>query len=91
MRNAHLYRICTEDVNGEQTREIVSRHFDGFTLLRGDGVWKGGSEKALVIEIMGKGDPGEHAAVALLCEDLKEANVQDSVLVEVLAATNYLI
>ena len=92
MKNVRLYRICTEDVGADRTREIIGRHFDGFTLLYGEGFYKGVAEKALVIEILGGvDDPTEPARINALCEDLKVENHQEAVLVEVLESANYLI
>lgn len=93
MGTTKLYRICTEDVRGDCTRAIVSRHFDGFTLLKGTGYWKGTPEPALVIEILGTDEqgPGEGARIRALCEDLKTENHQEAVLVEVMEATHHII
>jgi hypothetical protein len=91
MENANLYRICTEDVNRENTRKIVSKYFDGFTLLSGEGIWKGSKENALVVEIFGNGDAGEPAVIGMLCEDIKAENKQEAVLLQVVEVKGYLI
>ena len=91
MESSNLYRICTEDVNRENTRKIIGRYFDGFTLLSGEGVWRGSQENALVIEILGDGEPGERAVISALCEDIKAENQQEAVLLQVVEMKGYLI
>lgn len=91
MKPVNLYRICTEDVGADRTKEIIGKHFDGFTLLYGEGVWKGISERALVVEIMGDGSADESLRIGALCEAIKAENHQEAVLLEVVEASNYIV
>jgi hypothetical protein len=91
METTNLYRICTEDVNRDKTRAIIGKYFDGFTLLSGEGIWKGSRENALVVEIFGDGSPGESAVVSMLCEDIKAENRQEAVLLQVMEVRGYMV
>lgn len=77
-----LYRIFTED--GKQYREnvkqIVNRHFDGYTLLSGRGYWKGKGERSLVIEVVCGKD--KENAINSIANEIKVANLQEAVLIQ---------
>jgi len=49
-----LYRIYTEDVKDrrEHLERVVGSWFEGYTILRGTGIWKGQREDTTIIEIM---------------------------------------
>lgn len=75
-----LYRLYTEDKNRETVKEIVSKYFDGYTLLSGEGVWKGNEEKSLVIEIYTLDHNAEHV-IQKIADEIEIRNEQESVLV----------
>lgn len=60
------YRIHTEHV----APAIIGRYFDGFTILKGQGVYKGKAENTVIIEILGTADDGPK--VRSLAADIRE-------------------
>ncbi len=83
-----LYRIFTEDRNRRAVRRIVSAEFDGFTIIPSQGSWKGRLEKSLVIEIIGNRIMSK---IKKLAQKIKKANEQESVLIEVIQNTDFLV
>ena len=86
-----LIRICTEDTNSERTRELTSEYFDGFTLLRGMGVWKGKLEPSLIIEITTENNVAPtvyDAKIEALVDLIKRENKQECVLVQYINSHN---
>lgn len=75
-----IFRIYTEDKNRDTIKGIVGKFFDGYTLLSGEGMWKGTSEPCLVIEIV-TDHKGSNGMVNRIAEDIKRANQQEAVLV----------
>lgn len=73
-----MYRIFTEDVHRERIEELVSAHFDGFTLIPAIGFWKGARESSLIIEI----ETDDVVSVRELADSIKFANAQESVLIQ---------
>jgi hypothetical protein len=73
------YRIYTEDLYRADVQKIVGDYFDGFTLLSGDGVWKGALENALVIEIVT--ERANEGWIRELSRRIRQKNQQESVLV----------
>ncbi len=70
------YRIYTENKNPERLKELTSLCFDGFTVIRTTGFWKGAPESALIIEIY-----TENAElVRALAGAIKRNNKQEAVL-----------
>lgn len=74
------FKIYTEDKNRDGIKGIVGRFFDGYTLITGEGVWKGISEPCLIIEIV-TDHQGSNGMVNRIAEDIKRINQQESVLV----------
>lgn len=74
-----LYRIYTE--TKPNLGEIVSRTFEGFTILKGTGYWKGQSEESSVIEIMLPVDAFEQRKVRDVARTIQSENKQQAVLV----------
>lgn len=75
-----LYRIFTENKNHAQVERIISKHFDGFTIVKADGYWKLIKEGSLVIEIV---TPKTNKnKVTKLAKEIKEYNTQEAVLVQ---------
>lgn len=87
-----IIRICTEDKNHEQVRELCAKRFDAFTIYHGLGAWKGVLEPSLTIEIAIIGAPfGWQEAVVTLARDIKALNRQEAVLIEYIESANVLI
>jgi hypothetical protein len=76
-RETATYRIFTEDVNRSKVLELAGKRFKGFTVTIGTGYFEGQPEDALILEIVTSDTPG----VALLAEEIRKANKQESVLV----------
>ena len=76
-----LYRIFTENKKPRQVEQLVSQVFDGFTLVKTCGFWKGKPERGLLIEIDAVGDE-KRDAVFKLAEALGALNDQESVMVQ---------
>jgi len=85
LRENMVYRIYTEKKNVKAISQIVSEHFDGFTILFGRGYWEGKPEKSMVIEIIT--DPIfqstnrlDERCINLICRKIKGLNRQDAVI-----------
>jgi hypothetical protein len=75
-----VYRLFTEDKNHKDIEKIVSRYFDGFTIIPALGYWKGERERSLIIEISSETD--EESQIRQLASEIKLYNHQQSVLIE---------
>lgn len=67
------YRIHTQHV----APNMVARHFDGFSIVRAQGFWKGKAEDAVIIEILGTVDDGPK--VRTLASEIREQYRQHEV------------
>jgi len=76
-----LLKIYTEDIKREKLLKLVSRYFQGFTMYKTTGYWKGLSEKSLCFEIIPDSLFNYHEQVKRLCKDIKIMNSQESVMV----------
>lgn len=74
-----LYRLYTEDKNREGIEQIISKYFDGFTLIPAIGYWKGNKEQSLIVEILS--DKDVLPVVEQIAEEIKRVNDQQSVLI----------
>ena len=70
------YRLYTE--NKKNIDGITSKLFDGFTLLKGTGYWRGKREGCLIIEILAD---KETKNIEVLANTIKRVNKQESVYV----------
>ena len=70
------YRIYTEDL--KDTERLVRKYFNGFTVFKGIGYWKGSQERNLTIEILTPYQ--ELDKIRLLVNDIKKTNHQEAVL-----------
>lgn len=77
--NMILYRIYTEDKNRSEVIERVTRDFDGFTVMTGDGYWKGKVENCLILEIITSSD--NHDKILRIAEWIEVHNDQESVVI----------
>lgn len=74
-----LYRIFTEDKNQDELEKLVTKHFDGFTVVKGSGFWRAQKENSLIIEIV---TDDTDAKINALAGDIKRLNGQEAVLVQ---------
>ncbi len=84
-----LYRILTENKNLDNVKKLAAAHFDGFTIYKAVGYWKGNEEESLVIEIWAQ--EKDEAMVRALAEKIKVINSQESVLIQELSGTGYFV
>lgn len=84
-----LYRIYAERKNLEQIKRIVSDQFPGFTLIQAEGFWRLQREDSLIIEICCP--KSEREQINELAAKIRDANKQESVLVQELQNDNWLI
>jgi hypothetical protein len=81
-----LYRIQTESDHmncrhrefRENIVKIVSRYFDGFTIINCQGFWKGKPEDSVIIEIIGNDEIEKIKAIA---DEIRPVNRRECVLV----------
>lgn len=71
------YQIMTEDKNRGAVLNILDAHFDGYTVVYGEGRWKGKSEQSMVIIVL----TDRPVSVQMAAEEIKLVNQQESVLV----------
>lgn len=74
---ATTYRLYTEDLPG--LAALCGRHFDGFTLLKTTGYWRGFQEAGAVVEVVGT--TLDVRRIHSLAEDIRRTNGQTAVLV----------
>jgi len=72
-----LFRIYTENKNPKRLEELISLCFDGFTVIKTKGFWKGASESALLIEIYTENSE----LIRALANAIKKNNKQEAVLI----------
>lgn len=73
------YRLYTEDVNRDAILGIVGKYFQGFNVSEMVGYYKGGREKALVIEILAPLSRGH--VIRFISKVIAQRNNQDCVMV----------
>jgi len=81
MENKMWYRIITE--SHRLVPDIVSRYFEGFTILRGEGFWRGKPESCMVIEI-NTNDQQHYQKIEAICREVKLECNQEEILVQIL-------
>jgi hypothetical protein len=85
------FRIYTERTNENDIARIVSKHFNGFTLIPATGFWKGISEPRLIIEIDAAESPYSRAQVREIAEHIQQLNNQECVLITEAETRSYLV
>ena len=78
-----LYRIITENKDGDKTKNLVADHFNSFTTYCAYGCWHSTWESSLIIEIDDNTlsiDTGYR--VGVLAKLIKVQNKQEAVLVQ---------
>ncbi len=86
-----LYQIYTEDKNRYTVQHIVSREFQGFSIINASGYYKGEREDAVIIEIIGDCSIDDDACVLRfelekvrrVSQIIKEHNEQECVLITI--------
>jgi hypothetical protein len=77
-KSMKLFRIYTENKNYESIiKPILETAFDGFTVFRGSGNWKGNNEESLLIEIYTENIGFIHS----VADKIGKYNSQENVLV----------
>ena len=71
------YDIHTENKNEAWIKNLLSIGFDGFTIVKGAGFWKGDEEKTLDIVIY----TDNPILIGAMAERIKHHNKQEAVLV----------
>lgn len=71
------FDIHTENKNARWIENLLSIGFDGFTIVKGAGVWEGAKEKALDIIIY----TDNASLIRAMAERIKHHNKQDAVLI----------
>jgi len=86
-----IHRIITENKNYEQTAQLVSEHFGGFTIITATNYRQGRPEHSLVIEICPDakaGDGETRTQIDKLAYAIKKQNGQQAVMVQRIACQN---
>jgi len=86
-----LVRIFTQNQNYDKVKKLVGQYFDGFTIIKAEGVWQGSSEHSLIIEIAGMFDTADCDKIDQLCYAIKKLNKQDKILVQKIQCNSELI
>jgi len=84
-----LYRIYTENKNQPEIEKIAGKFFDGFTVIKSKGFWRLQGENSLILEI--EAPDVEKEKVEELAKAIKEANAQESVLIQELKNSSWLV
>lgn len=62
-------------------KNVVSRHFAGFTVIDADGFWEGSGERTIIIEILAGTDDNAADLVQAIADRYKKEFYQDSVMI----------
>jgi hypothetical protein len=76
MREQTIHRLYTEQKNKRVITRLLSEHFQSFTLQPVTGYYRGNSEKAIVVEIVG----ATPLTIRKVAEQIKKMNGQKSIL-----------
>ena len=76
-----LYRIHTENKHRKFIEQLVSERFDGFSIYKQVGYWRGKREKSLCVEIMSD-SPAAEWNISRMCKAICGYNKQECVLVQ---------
>ena len=84
-----LYRIYTERKRVKAIRDIVSSHYEGYTLTGATGYWRKTREKSLIVEIITEAK--ELDKIRIIAEKIKSLNKQEAVLIQEIANNQLLV
>ena len=80
-----IYRLIVGVESSDKLSTIVKQYVDSFTILHGEGFWRGSSEPCTIIEIDTLGtEYNPPARVKSIVDDLKLEYNQECVLVQIL-------
>lgn len=82
-----MFKVYTQDTGSDVASNLAAQYFEGFTVLRGVGCWRGKFERSLVVEIDGM----PRAKVYDYARALKDALAQEAVLVQEIGSTSLLV
>lgn len=82
-----MFKVYTEDKDGDTASRIAAEHFDGFTLVKGVGCWRNTFEQSQCFEI----DTDDAVHVFKFAQALKDALKQSAVLVVEVSSHSVLI
>ena len=74
-----LYRIYTEDKNLDGIINLLTKVYDGYTIIHSQGYWKGLPEESIIIEIITYAV--DLPTIQGIANQIKQLNSQESVLV----------
>ena len=80
-----LYRIHTQNKRKKFIEQLVSEHFEGFSMYIQTGYWRGKREKSLCVEIVCD-SPAAALKINKMCKAICGYNKQDCVLVQTIPA-----
>lgn len=87
-----LVRLLTENKNYTTVRGLIYEQFQGFTIIKAEGLWQGTSEHSLIIEIdLPTLDRPEQQKIEQLVYAIKQLNKQDKVLVQYIESESKLL
>ena len=83
-----LYRIFTERKNEAEIEKIVSKYYEGFTLVKSEGFWRLQKENSLIIEIVTE---DSDKLISNLAKEIKANNNQQAVLIQKIKNNQWLV
>ena len=89
-----LYRLLTENVNHEETLQLVATYFEGFTVVAATEYRQGKPKHSLIIEILpgeGVGDGVTRTVIDKLAYAIKKQTGQQAVIVQRIGCQNDMI
>jgi len=73
------YRLYTE--RKDNLKQLVSKYFQGFTVILAEGYWEGIGEPSAIIELVIEGTLTQVIHIEAVIQDIKIVNEQQSVMV----------
>jgi len=70
-----MFQIYTEDINRNKIIKVLTRHLHHYTMLFGEGMWRGEVEPCIVIQFT-----GDLQTANQIAKGIREENSQQSVL-----------
>lgn len=74
-----IYRLYTEDLNRKEVIKIITKYYQGFTIIEATGFWRLNKEKTIIIEIVTVGL--FFGNIENIVDEIKKLNNQESILV----------
>ncbi len=87
-----LYRIVTENIHFQGIVEYLKKHKLDATIINANGLWQGGTEKSIVVEIVRwPNNDYDETAIEKFVYWLKKHNKQDKVMLQEVNAEIWLL